>query len=63
VPGVHEPQFSDGRVTFDVDSDHLDAAIRHLSRLGIRSLVSHPPTLEELFLRQYGDEVKQEVSR
>jgi ABC-2 type transport system ATP-binding protein len=63
VPGVHEPQFSDGRVTFDVDSDHLDAAIRHLSQLGIRSLVSHPPTLEELFLRQYGDEVKEEVSR
>jgi ABC-2 type transport system ATP-binding protein len=63
VPGVHEPQFSDGRVTFDVDSDHLDAAIRRLSRLGIRSLVSHPPTLEELFLRQYGDEVEEEVSR
>jgi ABC-2 type transport system ATP-binding protein len=63
VPGVHEPQFSDGRVSFDVDSDHLDAAIRHLSQLGIRSLVSHPPTLEELFLRQYGDEVKEEVPR
>jgi ABC-2 type transport system ATP-binding protein len=63
VPGVHEPQFSDGRVSFDVDSDHLDAAIRHLSQLGIRSLVSHPPTLEELFLRQYGDEVEEEVPR
>ncbi|MGH3448661.1 MAG: DUF4162 domain-containing protein, partial [Nocardioidaceae bacterium] len=57
VPGVRNPQTSDGRVSFDVDSDHLDDAIRHLSALGIRSLVSHPPTLEELFLRQYGDEV------
>ena len=64
VPGVHEPRFSDGRVSFDVDSDHLDSAIRHLSQLGIRSLVSHPPTLEELFLRQYGDQVTEEaVSR
>jgi ABC-2 type transport system ATP-binding protein len=63
VPGVHEPQFSDGRVSFDVDSDHLDAAIRHLSQLGIRSLISHPPTLEELFLRQYGDDVSEEVRR
>ena len=27
----------------------------YLASLGIRSLVSHPPTLEELFLRQYGD--------
>jgi len=57
VPGVLEPQFSDGRVQFQVESDHLDDAIRHLSELGIRSLVSHPPTLEELFLRQYGDDV------
>jgi ABC-2 type transport system ATP-binding protein len=57
VPGVHNPQFLDGRVTFDVDSDHLDAAVRSLATLGVRSLAAHPPTLEELFLRQYGEEV------
>jgi ABC-2 type transport system ATP-binding protein len=57
VPGVHEPQVTDGRVAFDVDSDHLDEAIRYISGLGIRSLTSHPPTLEELFLRQYGEHV------
>ena len=28
--------------------------------LGVRSLVSHPPTLEELFLRHYGDALAQE---
>jgi ABC-2 type transport system ATP-binding protein len=59
VPGVLDPQLSDGRVSFQVESDHLDEAIRHLSALGIRSLVSHPPTLEELFLRQYGDDVRE----
>jgi len=57
VPGVHEPQLHGNRVTFDVDSDHLDEAVRALSGLGVRSLAAHPPTLEELFLRQYGDEV------
>jgi ABC-2 type transport system ATP-binding protein len=57
VEGVHNPQFLDGRVTFDVDSDHLDAAVRALAALGVRSLTAHPPTLEELFLRQYGEEV------
>ncbi len=57
VPGVQNLQLSDGRASFQVESDHLDEAIRHLSGLGIRSLVSHPPTLEELFLRQYGDQV------
>jgi ABC-2 type transport system ATP-binding protein len=54
---VHNPQFVDGRVTFDVDSDRLDAAVQVLASLGVRSLAAHPPTLEELFLRQYGEEV------
>jgi ABC-2 type transport system ATP-binding protein len=41
------------QVTFDVDTEHLDAAIAHLNRLGIRDLVAHPPTLEQLLLRHY----------
>jgi ABC-2 type transport system ATP-binding protein len=57
LTGVHKPEFDDGRVTFDVDSDDLDAAMRVLSEVGLRSLTAHPPTLEELFLRQYGDQV------
>ena len=57
VEGVHNPEFLDGRVTFDVDSDHLDAAVKALAALGVRSLTAHPPTLEELFLRQYDEEV------
>jgi ABC-2 type transport system ATP-binding protein len=56
VPGVRNAQFANGRVSFDVDTDHLGDAIRLLSEAGLRSLVSHPPTLEELFLRQYGDD-------
>ncbi|QIK65528.1 ABC transporter ATP-binding protein [Nocardioides sp. HDW12B] len=42
------------RVSLQVGSDHLDAVVSHLAPHGVRSLVSHPPTLEELFLRQYG---------
>ena len=57
VPGVHEPELHGNRVTFDVDSDHLDAAVNALAALGVRSLAAHPPTLEELFLRQYGEDV------
>ncbi|MBD3946504.1 ABC transporter ATP-binding protein [Nocardioides ganghwensis] len=57
VPGVHEPELHGNRVTFDVDSDHLDAAVTALAGLGVRSLAAHPPTLEELFLRQYGEDV------
>ncbi|MPY96131.1 MAG: ATP-binding cassette domain-containing protein [Acidimicrobiia bacterium] len=57
LPGIHDLRADDGRVRFDVDSDHLEGAVRHLSGLGLRSLTSHPPTLEELFLRHYGDEL------
>jgi ABC-2 type transport system ATP-binding protein len=59
-PGVHDLATSDGRVSFDVDSPHLPAAVRALSELGLRSLTSHPPTLEQLFLRHYGDELAAE---
>ncbi len=57
VPWVGNVSRSDGRVTFDVDTDHLDEAMDYLAARKITSLVSHPPTLEELFLRQYGDEL------
>jgi len=57
VAGVHHVVHLDGRVTLDVDSDRLGEVMSVLSGLGLRSLTAHPPTLEELFLRQYGDEV------
>jgi polyether ionophore transport system ATP-binding protein len=56
LPGVHDVRTQDGRVHFAVDGAHLDGAVRHLSGLGVRSLISHPPTLEELMLRHYGVE-------
>ncbi|WP_424535158.1 ATP-binding cassette domain-containing protein [Sphaerisporangium viridialbum] len=53
LPGVHDLRTQDGRVRFDVETGSLDAALRHLTDVGVRSLVSQPPTLEELFLRHY----------
>ncbi len=58
IEGVHDVAIDDGHVRFDVDASALDETIRHLSSFGIRSLVSQPPTLEELFLRHYGDELQ-----
>ena len=57
LEGIHDVAASDGHVSFDVDGDDLDAALRHLTSFGVRSLTSNPPTLEELFLRHYGDEL------
>src|SRR5579864_7199605 len=63
LAGVHDLEIDGAHVRFEVDTDHLDAAVRRLAELGVRSLVSHPPTLEELFLRHYGDELAREPER
>jgi len=61
VPGVAHIDHVDGRVRFDVDTDHLDEAMGYLAPLRVRSLVSHPPTLEELFLRHFDEVVEEPV--
>jgi len=53
LPGVHGLETRNQHVRFDVDTDALDTALRHLTDAGVRNLVSQPPTLEELFLRHY----------
>jgi ABC-2 type transport system ATP-binding protein len=53
LTGVHDLRTDGDRVTFDVDTDALERALQALLAVGVRSLVSQPPTLEELFLRQY----------
>ncbi|GAA0260565.1 ABC transporter ATP-binding protein [Saccharothrix mutabilis subsp. mutabilis] len=56
LPGVHDLVVEGQRVRFEVDTDHLDGALRALVSSGVRALTSQPPTLEELFLRHYEDE-------
>lgn len=57
VAGVHDVQVEDDRVEFEVDQAALAGVIAQLSALGLVSLESHPPTLEQLFLRHYGEEL------
>jgi ABC-2 type transport system ATP-binding protein len=53
LPGVHDLKVEDGKVSLAVDADAINAVLRQLTDSGVRSLVSQPPTLEELFLRLY----------
>jgi ABC-2 type transport system ATP-binding protein len=53
LPGVHNLEVDGTRVRCQVDADKLDALLRQLTAVGVRSLTSQPPTLEELFLRHY----------
>ena len=55
MAGIHDLRMTDHRVEFEVDSDRIPEVITALAPLGVRSLISHPPTLEELFIRHYQD--------
>src|SRR5690348_350439 len=52
-PGVHDLKVDGTHVRFDVDTKELDSVLKQLTSVGVRSLTSQPPTLEELFLRHY----------
>jgi ABC-2 type transport system ATP-binding protein len=56
LPGTHDPRIDGDRVRVDVDPDHLDAVLRNLTAVGVRSLVARPPTLEQLLMRHYGND-------
>jgi ABC-2 type transport system ATP-binding protein len=61
LPGVHHLRVEGTRVRCEVDTDHLDTLMQRLAEAGVRGLVSRPPTLEELFLRHYRDELPVEA--
>ena len=59
--GVHglEVETVDGgtRVSFDIDDAASGDVLADLARIGVTSLTATPPSLEDLFLRHYGDEI------
>jgi len=57
IPGAHDVVAEDGRVRFTVDSDAVASALPELGRRSVAGLRIAPTSLEELFLRHYGDEL------
>jgi len=57
LSGVHDLDVQGPRVRCEVDTAQLDGVLRAFSDAGVRSLISRPPTLEELFLRHYSDDL------
>ena len=57
LTGVHDLAAEGHRVAFEVDTAALPEAVAALQDAGLVSLTATPPTLEELFLRHYGDDV------
>ncbi len=59
IKGVEDVSVDGNTVRAQVDSESLGELIRVLGDAGVRSLISAPPTLEELFLRHYSAAEKQ----
>ena len=55
IPGVHTLAVDGDRVTCEADEAGIGPLMIALSAVGIRSLTSQQPTLEEVFLRHYQD--------
>ena len=55
IPGAHDLVVADGRVSLTLDSDAVAATLPALAELEVTGLRVAPPSLEELFLRHYGE--------
>ena len=57
---AHDVSVEEGRVRFTVDSDAVTGILPELSARGVTGLRIAPPSLEEMFLRHYGDDISSE---
>lgn len=53
LPGVHDLRVEGSLVHCQIDTAELNDVLRYLTSVGLQSLVSQPPTLEELFMQHY----------
>ena len=57
LPGVHDLTIDHTHAQFSVDTGELNRILERLVEYNVRSLTSSPPTLEELFMRHYGEDI------
>jgi ABC-2 type transport system ATP-binding protein len=57
LPAVHDLRITGKHVAFAVDDSALPSVLTAIARLAPRSMVATPPSLEEVFLSHYSDEL------
>jgi len=57
TPGVHDLVADGGRIRCDVDESAVHEVLPILTAMDARGLTITPPSLEDLFLRHYGDDL------
>jgi ABC-2 type transport system ATP-binding protein len=63
IPDARDAQVSGGRASFTIDSDRVAGVLPTLAAHQVEGLRIEPPSLEELFLRHYGDDVAADGAR
>ncbi len=60
VPGLDDVVLEGNHLRCTVEPAHLAELLSHLTAAGIKTLESHPPSLEQLFLSHYGVRVDED---
>ena len=55
IEGIYDLSKLNEKWRFSVDTNAMESDMQRLAPMGIKSLVAEPPTLEELFMRHYGE--------
>ena len=58
LPGIYDVSQDRRKYRFSADSDVMTKIMRFLLPLGIKALTVELPSLEELFMRHYGDDIR-----
>lgn len=56
-PGIHDLREEAGRTHFEADTPRLPGIMAELAAHGVQAITASPPTLEQVLLRHYGDEL------
>nr|WP_312579223.1 ABC transporter ATP-binding protein [Sedimentibacter sp.] len=59
LQGVHNVSQKKEKWHFSVDANAIESVMAALAPMGIKSLTAEPPTLEELLMRHYGDNLEE----
>lgn len=63
LSGVHDLSEDGLKYRFSVDSDAITGVMGALLPLGVKTLTVEPPSLEELFMHHYGDDMREGIER
>jgi ABC-2 type transport system ATP-binding protein len=62
IPGLGDVVLEGNHLRCSVEPAHLAELLSHLTAAGVKTLESHPPTLEQLFLSHYGVAVDEDAT-